>query len=162
PEALTGRDARAALEQELEELGPAPDGAPAALDDAPRDEDFPRWGCRIALDVAGALEHAHACGIVHRDVKPSNILIRPDGRAQVFDFGLAHVEGLSALTRSGDIAGTPYTLAPEQIDAARGAVDGRADVWGLGVTLYELLTLRRPFDGAGTAELLSRILDADP
>ncbi|HEX5011063.1 MAG TPA: serine/threonine-protein kinase, partial [Planctomycetota bacterium] len=163
PEALTGRDAHAALEQELEELGAPPDGAPAAdVDDAPRDEDFTRWCCRIVLDAAAALEHAHACGIVHRDVKPSNILVRPDGRAQVLDFGLAHVEGQSALTRSGDIAGTPYTLAPEQIDPRRGPVDARADVWGLGVTLYELLTLRRPFDGAGTAALLGRILDSDP
>jgi tetratricopeptide (TPR) repeat protein/predicted esterase len=162
PEALTGRDVRAALEQELEELGPPAAGAAESLDDAPREEDFARWCCRVALEVAEALEHAHAAGIVHRDVKPSNILIRPDGRAQVFDFGLAHVEGQSALTRSGDIAGTPYALAPEQIDARRGPVDGRADVWGLGVTLYELLTLRRPFDAAGTAALLRRILDADP
>jgi serine/threonine protein kinase/predicted esterase len=163
PEALSGRDARAALEQELEELAPPPDGAAAAeLDEAPPEEDFVRWCCRIALDAARALEHAHACGIVHRDVKPSNILVRPDGSAQVFDFGLAHVDGQAALTRSGDIAGTPYTLAPEQIEAGRGPVDGRADVWGLGVTLYELLTLRRPFDAAGTAALLRRILDADP
>jgi serine/threonine-protein kinase len=100
--------------------------------------------------------------VLHRDVKPSNILVRADGSAQLFDFGLAQVEDGAGLTHSGDIAGTPYTLAPEQIDARCGAVDGRTDVWGLGVTLHEMLALRRPFDGAGPAALLRRILEDDP
>lgn len=157
PESLTARDVRAAFEEELEQDGAAAEPATGERWSG----DYASWCCRVALDVATALEHAHAHGVLHRDVKPSNVLLAPDGRAQLFDFGLAHVEDQAALTRSGDIAGTPYAVAPEQIDSQRGAIDGRTDVWGLGVLLFELLALRRPFDAPGAAALLRRILDDD-
>jgi len=157
-EALTARDVRAAFEEQCEQDGAAAQPA----EDSRWDSDHVTWCTRVALDVARALEHAHAHGVLHRDVKPSNILVRADGSARLFDFGLAQVDDQAALTRSGDIAGTPYALAPEQIDARCGAVDGRTDVWGLGVTLHEMLALRRPFDGAGPAALLRRILDEEP
>lgn len=117
---------------------------------------------RAALDVAEGLAHLHARGIVHRDVKPGNVLVRLDGRAQLFDLGLARVDDEPSLTDTGDFAGTPYYVSPEQARGDRGLVDGRTDVFGLGATLYEMLVLRRPFEGGGTADILLRIQTEDP
>jgi len=117
---------------------------------------------RIALDVADGLAHLHARGIVHRDVKPGNVLLRVDGRAQLFDLGLARVEDEPSLTDTGDFAGTPFYVSPEQARGERDGVDGRTDVYALGATLYELLTLRRPFEGGGTADVLVRIQTEEP
>jgi len=117
--------------------------------------------CRVILDVADALAHAHTHDIIHRDVKPSNIMLRPDGRAQLFDLGLALLKDQPALSASGDFAGTPFYASPEQIAGRSLGVDGRTDVYSLGVTLYEFLSLRRPFEGRGTAEVLKRIQTDD-
>ena len=117
--------------------------------------------CRIVLDVAEALEHAHRFGIVHRDVKPANIVIGLDGRAKLLDLGLASLEGSPALTRTGDFAGTPYYAAPEQAHRSQD-VDGRADVFSLGVTLYEALTFRRPFEGRDAAEVFRNLQSKEP
>ncbi len=129
----------------------------------------PSWGrtwiecaARIALDVADGLAHLHARGIVHRDVKPGNVLLRLDGRAQLFDLGLARVDDEPSLTDTGDFAGTPFYVSPEQARSERDGIDGRTDVYALGATLYELLTLRRPFEGGGTAEVLLRIQTEEP
>jgi serine/threonine protein kinase/tetratricopeptide (TPR) repeat protein/poly(3-hydroxybutyrate) depolymerase len=163
PEVLTAAAARAAV---AAEMAAAPLAEPHDPDEgqgaAAWSGSYVSWCCRVVRDVAVALEHAHARGVVHRDVKPSNVLVRPDGRALLFDFGLAHVVDQPTLTRSGDFAGTPYAVAPEQVEARRGAIEARTDVWGLGVVLYELLTLRRPFEAAGPAALLRRVLDDDP
>jgi tetratricopeptide (TPR) repeat protein len=118
--------------------------------------------CRLTLDVAEALEHAHAAGIVHRDVKPSNVLVDGTGRARLFDFGLARMEDATRVTLSGDFTGTPGYVAPEQIAGPAAAVDARADVYSLGATMYELLTLRRPFEGTTPAEVLHRIEHTAP
>ena len=118
--------------------------------------------CRLVLDVAEALQHAHLNGVVHRDVKPSNILVRADGRALLFDFGLARVDDEATLTLTGDFTGTPAYVAPEQIAGKREDVDGRSDVFSLGVTLYELITLQRPFEGPNAAETLRRVATRDP
>jgi len=118
--------------------------------------------CRLVLDVAEALAHAHAAGVVHRDVKPSNILVREDGRALLFDFGLARLDDEITLTLTGDFTGTPAYVSPEQISGQREEVDGRSDVFSLGVTLYELLTLQRPFDAPTAAEVLRRVANKDP
>lgn len=117
---------------------------------------------RIALDIADALAHLHAHGIVHRDVKPGNVLVRLDGRAQLFDLGLARVDDEPSLTDTGDFAGTPFYVSPEQARGQRDGVDGRTDVYALGASLYEMLTLRRPFEGGGTAEVLLRIQTEEP
>jgi Tfp pilus assembly protein PilF len=114
----------------------------------------------LVARVADALAHAHAHGVVHRDVKPGNILVRDDGRAVLTDFGLAHVDDLPSLTNSGDFAGTPHYVSPEQ--AAGGTVDARSDVFSLGATLYELLAGRRPFEGATPQSVLLAILRDDP
>ena len=120
------------------------------------------WVCRVVARIARAVEHAHAQGIIHRDIKPSNVLMRPDGRALLFDLGLAHLTDDPGLTRSGDLAGTPSYVAPEQADSHVGSVDARTDVWGLGVMLYELLTLRRPFEGDNAARILRAISEEEP
>jgi tetratricopeptide (TPR) repeat protein/predicted esterase len=118
--------------------------------------------CRWMLDVSDALAHAHAAGILHRDVKPSNIIVGLDGRARLFDLGLARIGNGPGLTRSGDFTGTPYYVSPEQLIGRTADVDPRSDIFSLGVTLYELLTLRRPFDGRSTAQVLKRIVDHEP
>ncbi|HEX5051374.1 MAG TPA: serine/threonine-protein kinase [Planctomycetota bacterium] len=138
------------------ELGEAPVVASAS---AP---DYTSAVVDLIAAVADALEHAHRQGVVHRDVKPANILVRANGRPVLTDFGIAHADELPTITRTGDFAGTPYYVSPEQAMASRVAVDHRTDVFSLGVTLYELLTLRRPFDGKTTQEVLGRILAKEP
>ena len=127
-----------------------------------RPRGFFRRAARILTEVASALEHAHAKGVIHRDVKPSNILLTKEDRPKVTDFGLAKVEDALALTRSGDFSGTPYYMAPEQVVRGRNPADHRVDVYALGVTLYELLTLKPPFEGRGAQEIFRKILEQEP
>jgi hypothetical protein len=110
-----------------------------------------------------ALEHAHDVGVIHRDIKPSNLLLDGRDHLWVADFGLARLpQGEHDLTRTGDLVGTVRYMSPEQVRGARDGVDVRTDIYGLGVTLYELLTLRPAFDGRDRQELLRRILHDDP
>lgn len=115
----------------------------------------------LAAHVASALEAAHRGKVVHRDVKPSNLLIAPSGQPVLLDFGLARDELAVGLTRSGDAVGTPAYMAPEQARGSR-TLDARVDVYGLGATLYEMLTLRPPFEGAYAGDIMRRILDEEP
>ena len=116
---------------------------------------------RIVRQVAEALEYAHRQGIVHRDIKPSNILLDTAGRVKVADFGIAKVTGQSTeLTVAGSVMGSPQYLSPEQI---RGDdLDGRSDLFSLGVVLYELLSKKRPFDGETITTLVYQILHKEP
>lgn len=125
---------------------------------------YVKFAVEVVRDVARALAHAHTAGVVHRDVKPSNILLRADGVPMLFDFGLASLEadspGAEALTLSGEFLGTPHYVSPEQ--AAGRRVTAATDVFSLGATLYELLTLERPFTGASTQDVLRAVQQRDP
>ncbi len=119
---------------------------------------------RIATDfaaLADALQHAHDQRIVHRDIKPQNILVGVDGRYRIADFGLARVLEDPGVTMTGDVLGTPAYMAPEQADGCCTA-DARSDIYSLGATLYEVLTLRRPFGGRNANQLLHQIKTCDP
>jgi eukaryotic-like serine/threonine-protein kinase len=100
---------------------------------------------RIAREVLTALAYAHRTGLVHRDIKPGNILLSEDGKVQVTDFGIARAEAGSTMTQTGTILGTAYYLSPEQAQGL--PLDGRSDIYSLGVVVYEMLTGRRPFEG---------------
>ncbi|MBI4604341.1 MAG: protein kinase [Planctomycetes bacterium] len=139
-------------------------------------------------EVAGGLHHAHSKGVIHRDVKPSNLILdcgrdrapdrAPDqggrehilqegshllqGRLRILDFGLARLEGQESLTASGDFVGTPLYMSPEQARRRRVAVDHRTDIYSLGATLYEALTLRPPFQGKDHQDTLSQIIEREP
>jgi len=117
----------------------------------------------IGIDVAGALAHAHGRGVLHRDVKPGNLL-RDGERVLLTDFGLArHTDSEDgSITESGDLVGTPLYMAPEQISGEFGRIDARTDIWGLGVTLYELLCDAPPFTGATPSAILHSILQREP
>ncbi|HZV04521.1 MAG TPA: serine/threonine-protein kinase [Gemmataceae bacterium] len=120
------------------------------------------WVARLGRQAALALEHAHSVGIVHRDVKPANLLLDPGGRLWVTDFGLAQMAGSAALTVTGELLGTIRYASPEQVLARQGVVDHRSDVYSLGATLYELLTMRPLFDGRDRNELLRQIARDEP
>jgi tetratricopeptide (TPR) repeat protein len=107
--------------------------------------------------LGAALDHAHTHGIVHRDLKPENVLVTPDGTAKLMDFGLARSVA-SRLTSEGSIVGTVFYLAPEQ--ALGGEVDGRADLYALGVMLYELTTGHLPFTADDPVAVISQHLHA--
>jgi serine/threonine-protein kinase len=119
------------------------------------------FALNVARQIASALELARTCGIVHRDVKPENILLQEDGTAKLADFGIAKAPfsaGTTNLTRAGDLLGTLPYIAPEQIRAAP-LVDHRADVYSLGATLFFMLAARAPFESASPkADIMERIL----
>jgi formylglycine-generating enzyme required for sulfatase activity len=117
---------------------------------------------QVAAELAEALQCAHDAGLVHRDVKPQNVLIADEGAMRLADFGLARDESMGSLSQSGEVAGTPHYMSPEQARAKRSAIDHRTDVYSLGVVLYELLTLERPFEGHSIQEVTSQILHTEP
>jgi tetratricopeptide (TPR) repeat protein len=116
------------------------------------------WG----TEIASALRAAHEQGIVHRDVKPSNIRIASDGRAMLLDFGLAREASDATLTETGSFRGSPQYASPEQVESGRHAIDARTDVYSLGATLYEVLTGVAPFRGETREQLFHNILTRDP
>lgn len=113
----------------------------------------------ILKQLAGALDYAHAQGVVHRDIKPDNILVEPSGRAVLTDFGVARLAA-SDLTRTGEVLGTPHFMSPEQVTGE--AVDGRSDLFSLGVVLYLMVSGQRPFHGETISSVCYQIVHAPP
>ncbi len=134
-------------------------GAPALGADH---ESYHQAFCALMTPIARAIGVAHELGIVHRDVKPSNILIHKDGRPVIADFGLAKGDGDPGLSLSGEPIGTPFYMSPEQAAVIESPVDERTDVYSLGVTLYEGLTGRRPFEGPTVLAVIDSIRHRTP
>lgn len=125
-------------------------------------ETYVRRVCTLMAQAADALEHAHQSGVVHRDVKPGNLLIDVAGNLWITDFGLAQLQADNGITRSSDMLGTFRYMSPEQSGSQKAVLDHRTDIYSLGATFYELLSLEPVFDGASHAELLYQILHNEP
>lgn len=147
------REARPCLVYELVEGG-------RTLGDILREGGTQDQTLRILRDAGRGLGHAHAAGVVHRDVKPDNVLVDASGRGRVSDFGLGALEGLDQLTATGSILGTPIYMAPESLAAKRHLVGYPTDVWALGAMLYEVLAGLPPYSGDSIMTLRAQIIGA--
>ncbi|QDT70164.1 Serine/threonine-protein kinase PrkC [Planctomycetes bacterium MalM25] len=136
--------------------------SPSVLGETNRTTSFFRAAARLGEVAADALAHAHGLGVVHRDVKPSNLLIDERGEVWVADFGLARMQTDLGVTATGDVVGTLRYMSPEQARGRADQIDGRTDVYALGATLYELLTLRHAHPGEDRRRLLDRLERVDP
>ena len=113
----------------------------------------------LCIQVAEGLDHAHRQGIIHRDVKPANLMLLEDGTVKITDFGIAKIS-TSNLTKTGQFLGTPNYMSPEQVIGH--VIDGRSDLFGLGIILYELLTGEKPFMGSSLTTITYQIVNVDP
>jgi serine/threonine protein kinase/Flp pilus assembly protein TadD len=164
--AAVGEEATIAYQSPLSDAASTP--LPAAemtplTGEGRRSRDYYRKVAELGIQAAEALDHAHQLGIVHRDIKPANLMLDGRGILWVTDFGLAHVQhGEANLTLTGQVLGTPRYMSPEQTNAKRVPIDHRTDVYSLGATLYELLTLRPAFASEDRQELLRQIAFEEP
>jgi serine/threonine-protein kinase len=115
---------------------------------------------RVGVEVLKALEYAHGQNVIHRDIKPSNVLVRPDGAVKVTDFGIAKIIGQSRLTSTGQTMGTVRYMSPEQVRGK--ALDARSDLYSLGITLYEALAGKTPFDGENQFDIMQQQITKAP
>lgn len=123
----------------------------------------PREAARLARDAARILQAVHEAGVLHRDLKPGNLMIAPDGSVKVMDFGISRLlDAEVRLTQPGVVMGTPAYMAPEQVDPARGECDARTDVYALGLILHEMLVGDVPHRHEGLLGMLQEILTGNP
>ena len=164
PPATRPRRARWPTSTRSRSSGDGAETRPTALATVPtrRAEKPFRRIAELVAQAADALEYAHGMGVVHRDVKPANLLLDTGGNVWVTDFGLARLGEGPGLTVSGDLLGTLRYMSPEQALAKHGLVDHRTDVYSLGATLYELLTFRPAVDGVSKHEILHRLAFEEP
>jgi serine/threonine protein kinase/WD40 repeat protein len=139
-----------------------PPAATLSTEGSSRSPGFFRTVAGLGVQAAQALEYAHTEGVVHRDIKPSNLILDTSGRVWVTDFGLARNDNDRGLTMTGDLVGTLRYMSPEQAMAKRVVLDHRTDIYSLGVTLYELLTLEPAVTGSDRQELLRQIAFEEP
>ena len=118
--------------------------------------------CELFAQIADAIHAAHQTGVIHRDIKPQNILITAENKPKIADFGLAQIHDDLQLSRTGEFLGTPFYMSPEQAMSKRVDLDHRTDIFSLGVTLYEALTLVRAFDGDTSQQVFQKILTEEP
>ncbi|QDU65598.1 bifunctional serine/threonine-protein kinase/formylglycine-generating enzyme family protein [Engelhardtia mirabilis] len=144
------------LREHLDQLASLPREQPSARQPDLRD---PRQAASTIAAIARGLDYSHSLKIIHRDIKPQNVLIDGEGRPRLTDFGLAKNLELGGLTRTGDLAGTPNYMAPEQAVQALGPIDARSDVYSLGAVLYEVLCGRPPAVGDTLTEILLSIAE---
>ncbi len=138
---------------------PPPEAPSGTLTNSQAEGGYCRALARVGLQAAEALAYAHKQGVVHRDIKPANLILDLQGTVWITDFGLAKAEGSDELTGTGDIVGTVRYMAPERFE---GASLPQGDVYALGVTLYEMLTLRPAFDDSNPGRLIQKIVTEDP
>ena len=127
-----------------------------------QDHGFFRSAAKLGIQAAEALQHAHDLGVLHRDIKPGNLMLDAEAQLHITDFGLARIEADAGVTMTGDILGTLRYMSPEQALAKRVVIDQRSDIYSLGVTLYELLTLQPAFSGNDRQSLLQQIAFEEP
>ena len=120
----------------------------------------PQVACQIAIRILSALQHAHQNGIIHRDIKPQNVLVHSDGHVKVADFGIARVAGSNTLTKTDSVMGSVYYFSPEQ--ARGGQVNESSDLYSVGVVMYEMLTGQVPFDGETPVAVAMQQINAAP
>jgi WD40 repeat protein/serine/threonine protein kinase len=150
------------LQSEMPAEAPTAPAAALSTERSTRSAAFVRTVANLGVEAAEALEHAHQSGVIHRDIKPGNLMVDPGGRLWVTDFGLARLGSDAGLTMTGDLLGTLRYMSPEQALAKRLVIDHRTDVYSLGVTLYELLTLEPAYSGRSREEVLRQIAFEEP
>ena len=123
---------------------------------------FYRTAAQYMLQAAEALDYAHQCGVIHRDMKPANLLVDTHGKLWITDFGLAHIRSDVRITQTGEVFGTPRYMSPEQAQGQNRLLDHRADIYSLGATFYEMLTLRPIFPEKNQLRLLQQISREEP
>ena len=143
-------------------LTTTPPVAALSTERSTRSPAFFRTVASLGAQAAEALEHAHQLGVIHRDIKPANLLVDATGQLWTTDFGLARLGNDAGLTMTGDLLGTIRYMSPEQALAKRVSVDARTDIYSLGVTLYELLTLEPAYNGRNREEVLRQIAFEEP
>jgi serine/threonine protein kinase len=151
-----------AFDASFEPPPPPPTVRSATPTPSSRTREYCQKAAALGIQAAEALDHAHKVGIVHRDVKPANLLLDVQGNIWITDFGLARLQDDTGLTITGDLLGTLRYMSPEQALAKRGYLDHRTDIYPLGATLYELVTLRPAVEGQDRQEILRKIAQDEP